>query len=749
MKKLRYQVRAFFGVLSVMVYLRVTNQVDHSEPPRASIFAATSAKSSVDFTYGTTLAGRNAIGAYGQLESILEQNFQPLVHREHSVAGIKVCIITNEYFGIGPLGGIGHVLYELTRLLSKHNAVVTVVYLGENKIDDEIVRDNAARGISLVRAPRPKILIEPNHNSLKDSYRALHFLMESEAKNELFDIVHFNDYLGHGLYPLYAKKQGWLLARSKVVITLYGTDGWTKMASEMTLPRNLNDLRLDWCEMQAIALADYVCASSKFIATYVLSRGIKIGGNLFHIGNAPPLVQSGKAANRNKMINKFSEIVLFGRFEFHPGLDLFIKGLDLFALGHPGVLETMKITFLGYMTSSSREILKKARSRSRNLGHIGFNFIPSLDLDEAVVYIQNPSRLIVIPSHTETETVLECIVMNVSFIASDAGGIPEMIHPRDRNATLFRPLPRYLARKLSERIMTNQSNFHYARHAELPAQIQSEILTFHNLVHTDLQRSVEPPNSVSHPKVTVCMTHYERPLVLMESLKHIQQQTFVNFDLTVVDGGSESTETLRVLEENVSPFMDSNGWKLVMANHGYHGEAYNYCARNTNNNADYILFIDEDIAVAPEALQVLVDTAQHTCADIVTSFLHIFEGDNKETGKSEKVLMFTGGSPTMGILSNVFGGFPFLVSRNAFFSLGGFTEFEEVGHEDYELYMKAAVNGFRVEVIPRDDLIFIKKKELLMSAKMDTPLAYFRSMSPLLNRYPRLQDVFMAVKGLN
>ena len=412
----------------------------------------------------------------------------------------------------------------------------------------------------------------------------------------------------------------------------------------------------------------------------------------------------------------------------------------------------MKITFLGSMTNSVRRTVNQAQSSSKNLAGIVFNFISSFDRDQAMAYVQHPTRLIVIPSLTENfpGTVFECIEVGASFIASDVGGIPEMIHPHDRNATLFRPLPKDLAQRLTDRIVKNQSNFHHTRHAVLPEQIESDILSFHNLVYTELQGDVKPPKSVSrHPRITVCITHYERPLVLLESLKRIQRQTYSNFDVIVVDDGSESTETRRVLEEIVAPFMHRNGWNLLIANHAYLGAARNLCARNTKSNTDYIFFIDEDDAIAQEALQVLVDTAQHASADIVTSFFNYFKGDNPVTGKSAMVLMFSGGSPTMGVFSNVFGGSLLLISRGAFFDLGGFTEFEEVGHEDYELHMKAAIKGLRSEVIPRDDLFFIQQKEHSMSATMDLHLAFFRSMSPLLNAYPGFQDVFMLVKSLD
>lgn len=41
--------------------------------------------------------------------------------------------------------------------------------------------------------------------------------------------------------------------------------------------------------------------------------------------------------------------------------------------------------------------------------------------------------------------------LGVPFIASDSGGIPELVHPEDRARVLFRPTPRHLADKLEVR----------------------------------------------------------------------------------------------------------------------------------------------------------------------------------------------------------------------------------------------------------------------------------------------------------
>ena len=343
-RSLRLQVRVLFFFLGLLL-LKIRGPLFFNPIASQLPIALENAKVAMakafpsDFTYGTVIAGLNSPGAYSQLET----NVQGFLKDDHygincHVSGYSIGIFTYEYHGIGPSGGIGHVLYELALLLSKHNAIVTLVYLGEDRMEDKIVRDYAARGISIVKAPPPKVTLSPNHVTLQPSYKALHFLMESEAKNEIFDIIHFNDYLGHALFPLYAKKQGWLLANTQVVITLHGPASWARLASGMSLPRNLDEISIDWYELEAISQADYIWAPSKFMAAYVASRGVELKHErVYNLANTPPSSQIEVSPSVGE-INRILEIVFFGRLEIRKGPLLFVKALNLLVKKHLGIL---------------------------------------------------------------------------------------------------------------------------------------------------------------------------------------------------------------------------------------------------------------------------------------------------------------------------------------------------------------------------------------------------------------------------
>lgn len=52
------------------------------------------------------------------------------------------------------------------------------------------------------------------------------------------------------------------------------------------------------------------------------------------------------------------------------------------------------------------------------------------------------------PIDNSPNTVLECLSYKIKFIASNVGGIPELVHPDDRPNVLFEPNPKDLARLL-------------------------------------------------------------------------------------------------------------------------------------------------------------------------------------------------------------------------------------------------------------------------------------------------------------
>ena len=57
-------------------------------------------------------------------------------------------------------------------------------------------------------------------------------------------------------------------------------------------------------------------------------------------------------------------------------------------------------------------------------------------------------------------------------------------------------------------------------------------------------------------------------------------------------------------------------------------------------------------------------------------------------------------SSQVGVFRNCFGDANALVRRTTFEALGGFTEDSGVGHEDWELWVRAVLRGYHILVVP-------------------------------------------------
>jgi len=711
-----------------------------------------------DFTYGTILAGRNSDKAYTNLDRISFKSVEK--SRDSNIKGLRVCIFTAEFAGIFPSGGIGYVLSELAQLLASEKAQVTIAYLGSGKLHETMTKDLENKGVSFVKLPEPDIPIAPGHVSLVGSYKALLYLMNEENQ---FDIVHFNDYLGHAIYPLYAKRQGWLLDKTKVVVTLHGTTMWSRLANKQ-LPHTIDDISVSWIEREAISAADVVWAPSKFIATSLLSEGVELPENVVVLKNAPPTLEHISNKHRElygrrieKSTSVINEIVFFGRLEMRKGPLLLIEALEQLSKKHRSMMKHIKVSFLGRDTPvdewnpSYKEKIRQDFLSSTNLMNVNLSFLDNFDRDQAISYISDPHRLIVIPSLTENlpGTVYESIEFGANFIAADVGGIKEMIHPDDADRCLFKPLPLSLASKLHEKIVETHKDIKPVRHSETPASIRSDIIAFHKQIHQQSSQNSFRRRK-SNPKITVCMTHYNRPKGLLTTLKEWKKQTYSNYEVIVVDDESPE-EAQKELDETVVPFIHKSGWKLLKVKHGYLGAARNRCVEAATQDTDFIFFTDDDDFVSIDALQSLVDVAQHAQADIVTAFFHQFRATTLEEAiakKKESIWMFSGGSLAMGSISNPFGGALMLVSVKGLSTIGGFSEFDTVGCEDWEFYMRAKAEGLRIEVVPNPDLLYIQKKEVSMSTTMDMKLCSYRALTPALSQYPHLADSFLMLRGM-
>jgi len=211
-----------------------------------------------------------------------------------------------------------------------------------------------------------------------------------------------------------------------------------------------------------------------------------------------------------------------------------------------------------------------------------------------------------------------------------------------------------------------------------------------------------PSVMTGKPLVTVCMVHFNRPALLLQAIDSVLQQTYKQTQLVLVDNGSTDPEVASVLANLESRF--PRGWTVVRSKEQLPVAAAKNLAVESATG-EFVFFLDDDNYLKPEALETLVLAAQATGADILTTPFDMFKGEQTPLA-SIRTWLPLGASLAVGLVRNCYGDSNFLVRREMFNNIGGFTE-EKAGEsgavvsgEDHEFFASAILSGKTLEVVP-------------------------------------------------
>jgi glycosyltransferase involved in cell wall biosynthesis len=201
------------------------------------------------------------------------------------------------------------------------------------------------------------------------------------------------------------------------------------------------------------------------------------------------------------------------------------------------------------------------------------------------------------------------------------------------------------------------------------------------------------------PLVSVCLIHHDRPQFLTQALASLRAQTYSKIEVVLVDDGSQTPEAKHLLR-SLDPEFQQREWKLIPQSNQYLGAARNAAARAARGK--YLLFMDEDNIAKPEEVEVFIRAMQTSKADILTCFMDVFRGDSYPSEEAQILhrLTFLGGAPLIGLMRNCFGDANCMIRKDVFNSLHGFTEDAHICGEDWELFAKGVLAGYRLEVVP-------------------------------------------------
>jgi O-antigen biosynthesis protein len=655
-------------------------------------------------------------------------NFPPILrwleaNRSRSDSPLAICIVTREFFGPFKNGGIGTAYTHLAHLLVAAGHSVTIFFTTPSSISKTELqrwRDYyLGFGIEFVAAepPTPPSAGGQNSATMQTARLAYEWL-----KERTFDVVHVSEYLGDAYFALVAKRLGLAFQKTTFVIKTSSPTLWCHLGNDKAVV-DLPSVMTMYIERMSVELADIVVSPSQHMLRWMTNFGYTLPPSSYVQPNllvpdkttplAPFPIEGVVQRVRERM--EVKELVFFGRLEWRKGLAVFCNAVG--RLDRAGLLEDVSVTFLGKGTKDTLAYVQRQAKR----WSFNPNIVDSFDSEQAVEYLKSRGRLACIPSLVENSafTIYEGLLNGFPFIASDTGGNPELVHPNDRSDVIFHTddpgaLVTFLMRVLANGAVQPRPSFSFS-------QSRETWLEFHRALAAKAQRrsSIESKplseRASEHPLVSICMAHYNRPTELSQALDSLRGLTYPNFEVILTDDGSTDPAAIEYLSSLNEEFAE-RGWKILYQDNKYLGAARNNSASHARG--EYLLFMDDDNIAKQNELDVFVACALHSAADILTCFSDVFSGPSPESNSIQRETPI-GADLGAGIVKNVFGDANAMMRKSVFEDLGGFCEDYATGTQDYELFLKAILKGYNLQVVP-EALFWYRVGHPRMNTEPDT-----------------------------
>ena len=261
-----------------------------------------------------------------------------------------------------------------------------------------------------------------------------------------------------------------------------------------------------------------------------------------------------------------------------------------------------------------------------------WRIISDRDQQGALGLLRQGGRLAVIPSLVDNlpNAVLECLCIGIPFVASRSGGIPEAIAAEDVDRVTFSVDPLSLAERLRAALREGVA---VARPAVDPEENRRQWVAWHSRPEPDGCSEGQISRWRADPLVSVCLMQPARPELLRQSLAALQAQSWRNLEIIVAVPGSDSDSETEL--ERIDATAGKKGLRMITRRTGYSKDMRDVTAAHARG--DYLLFMDDHTVAKPEQISTLVEVAEHSGADVLTSFLDLYTGNGRLMRESASV----------------------------------------------------------------------------------------------------------------
>lgn len=654
-----------------------------------------------------------------------------------SDASLAICIVTPDILGPVKNGGIGTACTNLAYELLASGHCVSILYSaqrGHTQNDEAWVKDYRNDGISIAVLEEESEIGHqhfPNHSPLVMAYTVYLWLMKHENTASRFDAIIFMEWQGSGFYALHAKKAGLAFKDTALIVQIHSPSLWHSVNNAGL--EGSTEQSITWhMERKCIELADAVTSPSAYMLEWCREQGYTIPFDSHVLQNftkiRQDLIQTTKRCRRT-----ISEIVFFGRLEYRKGLVQFCNAIEV--LLQEG-LDSFRVTFMGKPAWVGQEHALAFIGRRTKNWPLAVSIFTNLDHHQALQYLVSGAHLAVMPSVADNSpcTVCECLKAKIPFIARDVGGISELMSSASAKYCLVDDTPRSLAGKIGAALRDGWTCPEIAVDDEANRKKWSEFLA---KIVQRTQKAHSPRTLFeenAQPLVSVCLTHYSRPRLLAQAVDSLRAQSYANIEVILADDGSPDKESQTYLQELQDEF-DDRGWKILHLPNGYPGKARNEAVKVARG--EWLLCFDDDNVATPEMVQKFLHAAQHAKTKLVTCVFSIFSGSlppSSDTTIDDKFLSL-GNILSWSTVNNAIGDTTSLIHRSVFQQLGGFTEDYGLGHEDFELLLKAVLAGYQIAIVP-EILFWYRRNVSSIQQSTNAAANRMRSLRPFLQMLP-------------
>jgi O-antigen biosynthesis protein len=584
----------------------------------------------------------------------------------------RVTVIAHELRGFHPSGGMGTATAFLALALARLGHSVEIL-LGKHvpdSVDPEWASVYHGGRVRIRPVPESEQPVEPWH--FAHTHRVM-LGLETDPP----DVVIAHDFGAPAYSALRLRQAGVAFADTLFVVFCHGTRRYVADLSPGVAIGDLQTvLGVGLLEQAAVELADVVVSPSAYLLDWMRARGWRLPERALVIPYFTRSTATGGPVPELRQTDSepLQRLAFFGRVDEKKGLTLLAEALNAI---EPSQLEGLELEFVGKTTGTwtpQRVEALLSDSTKRALRSIAFE--TQLDQRQALDRVRRPGTLVVMPSLQENSpnTVYECLEEGIPFIASDVGGVSELIAPSDRRRVLFTATAEGVEAAI-RRVLVDRK------------------------IPTPARAAFDRDESAAGWADVVEMQP-EGTAVAGDADEHV--------DVVVVGGGSQEAllRCVRALEEQTHPNVEV------------------FVAETRGSGLDqgaspYVVFLDEDDVPHADLVQTLLAVCRATGADVATCGL----------GLEHKLHFFAGEARGLGAISNAYG-------NVALFRRAVLRDLKDAPHgvrdPDWPLLASLAVNGAVIVSVP---LALVQRRTEPGSAQ-DDPAGALAAAKELEQRLP-------------